>query len=330
VTLSDTSDTASLLFVFDAADRLSDRQIEEICGYIHEGAGESTAAVLLVSAKFLARLQDPPMGAFREVAAVRLRFDEIGDDEGIDFLRHQLAARQREDEARQGRPILLRGVTVVGVLLALAAASFFIVHYVQLPALTTPSAPSTPRADNAPTNVAPQPTPTQPSVPPVKALPPSTDAPNTPAPPASQAPASPQPPASSQPQKMAEPTASFPAPSGTPDTAGSPATPRSAQPEPERHLSSAEIAVLVARGDAFLSAGDIASARLFYERAADAGSGDAALRLGATFDPNFLGRAGVRGNQGDPAQAESWYRRARDFGDAGAAERLKTLGQQPR
>ena len=128
---------------------------------------------------------------------------------------------------------------------------------------------------------------------------------------------------------MAEPTASFLAP-GAPDTAASQEAPRSARSEPERHLSSAEIAALVARGDAFLSAGDIASARLFYERAADAGNGGAALRLGATFDPNFLGRAGVRGNQGDPAQAESWYRRARDLGDAGASERLKTLDQQPR
>ena len=56
----------------------------------------------------------------------------------------------------------------------------------------------------------------------------------------------------------------------------------------------------------------------------------AALRLGATFDPNFLGRVGVRGNPGDPAQAASWYRRARDLGDAAAAERLKKLEGQPR
>jgi TPR repeat protein len=112
--------------------------------------------------------------------------------------------------------------------------------------------------------------------------------------------------------------------------AGSQVSPRPAQPEPERHFSSAEIAMLVARGDAFLSAGDIASARLFYERAADAGSGGAALRLGATFDSNFLGRTGVRGDKGDPAQAASWYRRARDLGDAGAVERLKTLDQQRR
>jgi TPR repeat protein len=97
-----------------------------------------------------------------------------------------------------------------------------------------------------------------------------------------------------------------------------------------QQLSAADIAALVTRGDAFLSAGDFASARLFYERAADAGDSAAALRLGATFDPNFLGRVGVRGNPGDPAQAASWYRRARDLGDAAAAERLKDLERQPR
>jgi len=84
----------------------------------------------------------------------------------------------------------------------------------------------------------------------------------------------------------------------------------------------------VTRGDRFLSAGDIVSARLFYERAADAGDGSAALRLGATFDPGFLGRAGVRGTIGDPAQASSWYHRARDLGNAAAGDRLKTLEQQ--
>jgi TPR repeat protein len=112
------------------------------------------------------------------------------------------------------------------------------------------------------------------------------------------------------------------------------ATPQAPSPPVQspvgQHPSTAEIAALVTRGDAFLSAGDFASARLFYERAADAGDSAAALRLGATFDPNFLGRVGIRGNPGDPAQAASWYRRARDLGDAAAAERLKNLERQPR
>jgi TPR repeat protein len=70
----------------------------------------------------------------------------------------------------------------------------------------------------------------------------------------------------------------------------------------------------MARGDGFLSARDIVSARLFYQRAADAGDADAALRLGATFDPEFLTRAGIPAARGDPAQASYWYRRARGLG----------------
>jgi TPR repeat protein len=101
--------------------------------------------------------------------------------------------------------------------------------------------------------------------------------------------------------------------------------PLSEQPHRGQNPSPAEIAALVNRGDIFLKAGDIASARSFYERAADSGDGAAALRLGATYDPEFLGRAGMRGNPGDPAQAASWYQRARDLGDAAAAARLKTL-----
>jgi len=90
-----------------------------------------------------------------------------------------------------------------------------------------------------------------------------------------------------------------------------------------------DIAALITRGDGFLGAGDIASARLFYERAADAGSGSAALRLGTTFDPGFLAHAGIRGNPGDPAKAAFWYRRSSELGDAAAADRLKDLDQRP-
>jgi TPR repeat protein len=87
------------------------------------------------------------------------------------------------------------------------------------------------------------------------------------------------------------------------------------------------MAALVTRGDAFLSAGDIVSARLFYERAADAGDGGAALRLGVTFDPAFRSWTGVRSTLDDPAQASSWYRRAADLGNPAAQEHLQSLEQ---
>jgi TPR repeat protein len=85
----------------------------------------------------------------------------------------------------------------------------------------------------------------------------------------------------------------------------------------QQRLTGAEIAALLARGDSLLGAGDIASARLFYERASDAGDGRAALRLGATYDPGFLDRVHLPHLQG-VAQALSWYRRARDLGESEA------------
>jgi hypothetical protein len=78
------------------------------------------------------------------------------------------------------------------------------------------------------------------------------------------------------------------------------------------------MAELLARGDTLLSIGDVASARLFYERAADAGGGLAAIRLGETFDPLFLDRVHPSGVRGDSGAASFWYHRARDLGGSDA------------
>jgi Peptidase C39 family len=94
---------------------------------------------------------------------------------------------------------------------------------------------------------------------------------------------------------------------------------------PETRLSAADIAALLARGDVLFGKGDVVAARLFYERAANAGEGQAALRLGETFDPGFLDQARLRGARGDLSTALSWYRRARDLGMAEAEILLKSL-----
>jgi len=324
VTLSDTAETASTLFVFGEADRLSDQQIEEICTAVQRGGLKNASAVLLASAEFVARLEKQPLQPVGEAFAARLRFDEIGDDEGIDFLRHQLAVRHRDDETRRVRPNFLRALTVGGVLSAVVIGVLLALYYTKPPALKTPEEPA-PSAGSASTGIsAPQPAPASRTAPSAIALPPVPVAPKPPA-----APGLPTP-APSQPEKVPEPNASFATPDQARDTKTPQAQPGSVQPPAGELSSPAQIAALIARGDEFLSAGDIASARLFYERAADVGSGGAALRLGATFDPNFLSRAGVRGNPGDAAQAASWYRRAFDLGDAAAAERLKKLDQQQR
>jgi TPR repeat protein len=106
------------------------------------------------------------------------------------------------------------------------------------------------------------------------------------------------------------------------------APPVAAPPAPAKPaLPPAEIAALRARGDALLATGDIVSARLFYERAAEGGDAQAALLAGQTFDPGFLARAGVRGVRGDRAQAAQWYHRAGALGSAEADRRLKILGK---
>jgi TPR repeat protein len=90
-------------------------------------------------------------------------------------------------------------------------------------------------------------------------------------------------------------------------------------------LSAEEAAALLARGDTLLSIGDVTSARLFYERAADGGAGLAAIRLGETYDPVFLDRVHLRGVRADPGAALSWYRRARDLGASEAEVLLRAV-----
>jgi len=107
------------------------------------------------------------------------------------------------------------------------------------------------------------------------------------------------------------------------------ATPSPDLPSPAAsRLPGPEIAALVARGDVLFSTGDLAAARTFYERAADAGEAQAALRLGETYDPSFLDHAHLRGVRGNLETARSWYRRARDLGAAEAEVLLNSTQAQ--
>jgi len=117
-----------------------------------------------------------------------------------------------------------------------------------------------------------------------------------------------------------------PAPPGPAQKAlGSGPTKVAAQIPAALRLPDRQLAELLARGDEFLRSGDIASARLFYERAADAGDGQAALRMGATFDPTFLANAGLRNLRGDLAKARLWYHRALELGANEAQPHLNNL-----
>jgi TPR repeat protein len=90
-------------------------------------------------------------------------------------------------------------------------------------------------------------------------------------------------------------------------------------------IDAQEVAALVKRGQDYLQNGDIVSARLMLKRAANAGDAQAALLLGATFDPTVLRDLGVLGFTPDPAQARTWYQRAADAGLPEATRRLERL-----
>jgi hypothetical protein len=105
-----------------------------------------------------------------------------------------------------------------------------------------------------------------------------------------------------------------------------PATLEPVKPSPAAlPLSPEEIAILIKRGDDFLKYGDVASARLSLRRAAGAGSAQAALALGVTFDPAFLREQGILGFAPDVPQARAWYERAVELGSSDAARRLERL-----
>jgi TPR repeat protein len=88
-----------------------------------------------------------------------------------------------------------------------------------------------------------------------------------------------------------------------------------------------ELATLMRRGQEFLKTGDIAAARLVLRRAANAGHPQAALSLGATFDPVVLEELGVLGFPPDPAQARLWYDKAARLGSAEALRRIERLAR---
>jgi hypothetical protein len=122
-------------------------------------------------------------------------------------------------------------------------------------------------------------------------------------------------------------TATAPVAATAPVTAAPPVTataPVVAAP-PARRLAADELSTLMTRAKGLLAAGDIASARLLLERAADAQEPNAALMLAQTYDPAVLGRQDIRNITPDPALARIWYQRAAQLGSADAQRRLSQL-----
>jgi TPR repeat protein len=117
----------------------------------------------------------------------------------------------------------------------------------------------------------------------------------------------------------AAPAAAAPAAAAAPVAAPPGAAP------PARKLDADELATLLNRAKGLLAAGDIPSARLLLERAADAQDASAALMLARTYDPDALGTQDIRNIVPDPAMARTWYQKAAQLGSADAQRRIAQL-----
>jgi hypothetical protein len=102
------------------------------------------------------------------------------------------------------------------------------------------------------------------------------------------------------------------------ETENKPAVYRAAsnmQPSPQfAQLTEAREERLLGVGERHLAQGNIAAARAFFRRAADAGSVVGATLLATTYDPVELQRLKVLGVVADPTEARKWYGRARELG----------------
>ncbi len=95
-----------------------------------------------------------------------------------------------------------------------------------------------------------------------------------------------------------------------------------------RTLDPEEIKLLVKQGEQFAEAGDLAGARILFQRAAEAGDATAATALGATYDPTVLAKLGAVGIGADLERARFWYQKAASLGSTDARRRLDLLANR--
>ena len=94
---------------------------------------------------------------------------------------------------------------------------------------------------------------------------------------------------------------------------------------PARRIDPDQLASMMQRARSMLAVGDITSARLLLERAAEAPDANAALMLAQTYDPQVLGTSDVRNIVAEPAKARAWYQKAAQLGSTDAQRRLAQL-----
>jgi hypothetical protein len=98
--------------------------------------------------------------------------------------------------------------------------------------------------------------------------------------------------------------AALPLPDNRPQASGEP------QQALPLKLSSEEVAAHLDRGEEKLKRGDLAAARLYFERVALAGDRRGALGMARTYDPAVLAGLPVLGPGADADAARQWYQRA--------------------
>jgi hypothetical protein len=95
-----------------------------------------------------------------------------------------------------------------------------------------------------------------------------------------------------------------------------------------RVLDPEEIKLFMKQGEQFIAAGDVVTARIVFQRAAEAGDANAAMALGATYDPTVLAKLGVAGLGADVEKARTWYQKAESLGSTEATRRLAILANR--
>jgi hypothetical protein len=94
---------------------------------------------------------------------------------------------------------------------------------------------------------------------------------------------------------------------------------------PIRKLGPSDVELFMNKGQQYMAVGDVAAARVIFERAAEAGGAGAALAMGTTYDPLVLKTIGALGITADPDKARSWYEQAQDLGSPEALQALRRL-----
>lgn len=89
----------------------------------------------------------------------------------------------------------------------------------------------------------------------------------------------------------------------------------------------ARIAELIEHGRKMVEVGYFPGARAYFQRAAEAGSAEAAFSVGSTFDPSFIEEIGAQGIKPDTKQARIWYERAKALGHKDADAQIRALAK---